>query len=68
MASDAELEDIVNALREGTVESRSQAAEMLFNKAAEDETARQRTASLGVVQPLVCSWCLYECWTKVNVE
>lgn len=40
-------------LRDGTVDSRSAAAEKLFNKAAEDETARQRTASLGVVQPLV---------------
>ena len=50
---EAELEEIVEALREGTVESRSAAAERLFNKAAEDDTARQRTASLGVVQPLV---------------
>ena len=40
-------------LRDGSVDSRSAAAEKLFNKAAEDETARTRTASLGVVQPLV---------------
>ena len=51
--SEAELEEIVAMLRDGTVDVRSAAAEKLFNKAAEDETARQRTASLGVVQPLV---------------
>ena len=51
--SETELEEIVNLLRDGTIESRSLAAERLFNKAAEDETARQRTASLNVVQPLV---------------
>lgn len=51
--SEAELEEIVNQLREGNVEARSSAAEKLFNKTAEDENARQRTCSLEVVEPLV---------------
>ena len=51
--SDAELEGVVDELREGNVEARSAAAEKLFNMCAEDEGARQRTGSLGVVQPLV---------------
>ena len=50
---DAELEGVVDELREGSVEARSAAAEKLFNMCAEDEGARQRTGSLGVVQPLV---------------
>ena len=50
---DAELEGVVDELREGNVEARSAAAEKLFNMCAEDEGARQRTGSLGVVQPLV---------------
>ena len=40
-------------LRDGSVDSRSAAAEKLSNKVAEDETARTIAASLGVVQPLV---------------
>ena len=40
-------------LRDGSVDSRSAAVEKLFNKAADDETARTKMASLGVVQPLV---------------
>ena len=51
--ADAELEGVVDELREGSVEARSAAAEKLFNMCAEDEGARQRTGSLGVVQPLV---------------
>ncbi len=31
------------------------AAEKLFNKAAEDETARRKAAAVGVIQPLVSS-------------
>lgn len=54
-ASEAELEDIVASLRDGNVDARSAAAERLFNKAAVDESARLRTTSLGVVQPLVSS-------------
>jgi len=52
-SSEAELEEIVSQLRDGNVDARSSAAERLFNKAAEDENARQRTCSLGVVEPLV---------------
>ena len=51
--SEAELEDIVASLRDGDVDCRSAAAERLFNKAAVDESARLRTTSMGVVQPLV---------------
>lgn len=52
-ASQAELEEIVASLRDGTADARSAAAERLFNKAAMDESARLRTTSMGVVQPLV---------------
>lgn len=49
-----DLESLVAQLSEGTVEERGQAAEKLFNKAADDEDARQKAAAVGVVQPLVC--------------
>ena len=52
-ASEAELEEIVASLRDGSADARSAAAERLFNKAAMDESARLRTTSMGVVQPLV---------------
>ena len=41
------------SLRDGSADARSAAAERLFNKAAVDESARLRTTSMGVVQPLV---------------
>ena len=41
------------SLRDGSADARSAAAERLFNKAAMDESARLRTTSMGVVQPLV---------------
>ena len=50
---DAELEMLVEQLKEGSAEERGLAAEKLFNKAAEDETARQKAAAIGVIQPLV---------------
>ena len=40
-------------LNEGTPEERGQTAEKLFNKAADDEEARQNAAAVGVIQPLV---------------
>lgn len=48
-----ELDEIVISLRDGDVDARSAAAERLFNKAAVDQSARLRTTSMGVVQPLV---------------
>ena len=48
------MELIVDQLTQGTIEDRGAAAERLFNKAAEDETARQKAAAAGVIQPLVC--------------
>lgn len=54
---DAEIELIVEQLSQGTVEERGSAAEKLFNKAAEDEAARQKAAAAGVIQPLVCIAC-----------
>lgn len=50
---DGDLESLVAQLSEGTVEERGQAAEKLFNKAAEDEETRQKAAAVGVIQPLV---------------
>ena len=50
---DAELEMLVEQLKEGSAEDRGVAAEKLFNKAAEDESARQKAAAIGVIQPLV---------------
>lgn len=50
---DAEIELIMDQLQQGTVEDRGSAAEKLFNKAAEDEAARQKAAAAGVIQPLV---------------
>lgn len=52
--TDAEIELIIDQLTQGTIEDRGTAAERLFNKAAEDETARQKAAAAGVIQPLVC--------------
>lgn len=51
--ADADLESLVAQLSEGTAEQRGQAAEKLFNKAADDEDARQNAAAVGVIQPLV---------------
>ena len=51
---DGDLESLVAQLSEGTAEERGQAAEKLFNKAADDEEARQSAAAVGVIQPLVC--------------
>ena len=50
-----ELEILVAQLNEGTADERGLAAEKLFNKAAEDETARQKAAAVGVIRPLVTS-------------
>ena len=50
---DAEIDLIMDQLQQGTVEDRGSAAEKLFNKAAEDEAARQKAAAAGVIQPLV---------------
>lgn len=50
---EGEMEGLVEQLREGTPEERGLAAEKLFNKAAEDETARRKAAAVGVIQPLV---------------
>lgn len=52
---EGELEGLVQQLSQGSAEERGLAAEKLFNKAAEDETARQKAAAVGVIQPLV-SW------------
>lgn len=52
---EGEMEGLVEQLREGTPEERGLAAEKLFNKAAEDETARRKAAAVGVIQPLVSS-------------
>ncbi len=67
---DGELESLVEQLSEGSAEERGLAAEKLFNKAAEDETARQKAAAVGVIQPLVstephCSQCIQQMMTKV---
>ena len=51
---DDDLETLAAQLNEGTPEERGQAAEKLFNKAADDEEARQNAAAVGVIQPLVC--------------
>ena len=50
---DDDLEVLVAQLSEGTPEERGQAAEKLFNKAADDEESRQNAAAVGVIQPLV---------------
>ena len=50
---DSEMEVIMEQLKAGSVEERGSAAEKLFNKAAEDEAARQKAAASGVIQPLV---------------
>ncbi|KAL3155148.1 hypothetical protein ABBQ38_011204 [Trebouxia sp. C0009 RCD-2024] len=50
---DGDLEGLVVQLSEGTPEERGQAAEKLFNKAADDEHARQNAAAAGVIPPLV---------------
>lgn len=50
---EGELEGLVQQLSQGSAEERGLAAEKLFNKAAEDETARQKAAAVGVIQPLV---------------
>ena len=52
---EGELEGLVQQLSQGSAEERGLAAEKLFNKAAEDESARQKAAAVGVIQPLV-SW------------
>ena len=51
--TEGEIEGLVEQLQQGTAEDRGLAAEKLFNKAAEDEQARQRAAAIGVIQPLV---------------
>lgn len=55
---DGDLEGLVVQLSEGTPEERGQAAEKLFNKAADDEHARQNAAAAGVIPPLVQFPCL----------
>lgn len=50
---DDDLETLVAQLNEGTPDERGQAAEKLFNKAADDEEARQNAAAVGAIQPLV---------------
>lgn len=51
---EGDLESLVVQLSEGTAEERGQAAEKLFNTAADDEYARQNAAAFGVIPPLVC--------------
>ena len=58
---DGDLESLVAQLSEGTVEERGQAAEKLFNKAADSEEARQKAAAAGVIQPLVRRYCCRCC-------
>ena len=47
------MEEIIATLRDGSLGSRSAAAEKLYNEAAGDETAKQRAVSLEVVELLV---------------
>ena len=56
--TEGEIEGLVEQLQQGSAEDRGLAAEKLFNKAAENEQARQKAAAIGVIQPLVSdfSW------------